>query len=87
MEKLQLEALPQDVLGKTEFDVYMKKNIIESLIDDYTAKKASSDKPKTKEEIKKKKREKQKKRLKKQKRAAKQKKSNEYVQTVSTICD
>ena len=35
----------------------MKKNIIESLIDDYTAKKASSDKPKTKEEIKEEKRE------------------------------
>lgn len=101
MEKLQLEALPQDVLGKTElskqafcdveneedkdflqlfmlvcqlsFDVYMKKNIIESLIDDYTAKKASSDKPKTKEEIKEEKRE-AKEEAKEAKRAAKQKK-------------
>ena len=101
MEKLQLEALPQDVLGKTELskqafcdveneeeqdflqlfmlvcllsiDVYMKKNIIESLIDDYTAKKASSDKPKTKEEIKEEKRE-AKEEAKEAKRAAKQKK-------------
>lgn len=59
------------------FDVYMKKNIIESLIDDYTAKKASSDKPKTKEEIKEEKRE-AKEEAKEAKRAAKQK-SNKYA--------
>ena len=105
MEKLQLEALPQDVLGKTELskqafcDVENEEDkdflqlfmlvcllapqaaltrpcllrYIESLIDDYTAKKASSDKPKTKEEIKEEKRE-AKEEAKEAKRAAKQKK-------------
>ena len=79
MEKLQLEALPQDVLGKTElskqafcdveneedkdflqlfmlvcllsFDVYMKKNIIESLIDDF-ASRSQQEVPHTKSERK-----------------------------------
>lgn len=39
------------------FDVYMKKNIIESLIDDYTNNKSSGNKTKTKEELKEEKRE------------------------------
>ncbi len=102
MEKLQLDALSKDVLGKTElakdafkdveneedrdflqlfmlvcllsFDVYMKKNIIESLIDDYTGNSTSgADKTRTKEEIKEEKRE-AKEEAKEAKRAAKQKK-------------
>ena len=85
MEKLQIDALSKDVIGRTEiakeafkdvedeedrdflqlftlvcllsFDVYMKKNIIESLIDDYTSNLAKADADKTKEERKEEKRE------------------------------
>ena len=44
MEKAQIASLSKDVVERTQvakeafFDVYMKKNIIESLIDDYTNK-------------------------------------------------
>lgn len=55
------------------FDVYMKKNIIESLIDDYTGNTSGIDKSKTKEELKEEKRE-AKEEAKEAKKAAKQKK-------------
>lgn len=55
------------------FDVYMKKNIIESLIDDYTSRTLQAGRAKTKEEIKEEKRE-AKEEAKEAKRALKQKK-------------
>ena len=55
------------------FDVYMKKNIIESLIDDYTSRTSQAGRAKTKEEIKEEKRE-AKEEAKEAKRALKQKK-------------
>lgn len=55
------------------FDVYMKKNIIESLIDDYTSRTLQAGRAKTKEEIKEERRE-AKEEAKEAKRALKQKK-------------
>ena len=89
MEKLQIDAKStfKDVSDDEDrdflqlftlvcllsFDVYMKKNIIESLIDDYTSRTLQAGRAKTKEEIKEEKRE-AKEEAKEAKRALKQKK-------------
>ena len=61
------------LISLLSFDVYMKKNIIESLIDDYTSRISQAGRAKTKEEIKEEKRE-AKEEAKEAKRALKQKK-------------
>ena len=61
------------LISLLSFDVYMKKNIIESLIDDYTSRTLQAGRAKTKEEIKEEKRE-AKEEAKEAKRALKQKK-------------
>ena len=101
LEKLQIETLSKDVLGRTElakeafvdveseedrdflqlftlvcllsFDVYMKKNIIESLIDDYTNSLNTEGRTRTKSELKEERKE-AKEEAREAKRAAKQKK-------------
>ena len=101
LEKLQIETLSKDVLGRTElakeafvdveseedrdflqlftlvcllsFDVYMKKNIIESLIDDYTNSLNTEGRTRTKSELKEERKE-AKEEVREAKRVAKQKK-------------